>query len=149
MDQSRARMSSVGGLVRQPGRATRRSARTVLGATADEARTIVGTSDVVLPIAPRLGRYVFEPDAAVLAAGLEGTLAAEWSLAAIAPSVAYWTGDKPVADPAVACFEVEESLPFRVKTLKPLLRARGVGRLEIKQRAPRNKTLRDCAANSS
>jgi hypothetical protein len=77
---------------------------------------------------------VFEPDAAVLAANLEGVLAAEHGLATIAPTVAYWTGERPIRDPALACFQVFEVLPFRIKTVKNVLRARNIGRLEIKKR---------------
>jgi hypothetical protein len=55
-------------------------------------------------------------------------------LAAIAPGVAYWTGQRIVSDAALGCFEVQDVLPFRLKTLKTYLRERGIGRLEIKKR---------------
>jgi hypothetical protein len=118
-----------GGLARDPG--LRRA--TVLS-TAGQPRSIVGCRGDQPPLADRIGRYVFEPDAAVLAAGLDGPLAAEHALAAIAPGIAYWTGERAIADAALACFEVREVLPFRLKPLKSLLRARGIGRLEIKKR---------------
>lgn len=101
-----------------------------------QARSIVGLPDVRVPTAPHVGRYVFEPDAAVLAAHLTGALAAEHNLAALAPGVEYLTADGPVADPALACFEITDVLPFDLKRLKGLLRDRGIGRLEIKKRGP-------------
>jgi hypothetical protein len=99
-----------------------------------DARMVFGAADVPIEAAAAIGRYVFEPDSAVLAAGLSGALAAEHSLAAIAPSVAYYTANRPISDPALDCFEVLEMLPLRIKTLKSWLEARGIGRLEIKKR---------------
>jgi hypothetical protein len=119
-----------GDLARQPARCR----ATVLGAGTAAPRSIVGTPGDEPPIADRIGGYLFEPDAAVLAAKLEGALAGEHALAAVAPGIAYWTGDRAIADPALACFEVREVLPFRLKPLKAWLRARDIGRLEIKKR---------------
>jgi len=46
----------------------------------------------------------------------------------------YLTADRPIRDPAMSCFEVEEVAPFDKKRLKQLLAARKLGRLEIKTR---------------
>jgi hypothetical protein len=100
-------------------------------------RTLLGTRDARLPAASQIGRYVFDPDAAVLAAKLVGELAAEHALAAIDESVAYLTGDWPIHDPALACFEVTDVLPFDLKRLKQLVHSRGIGQLEIKKRGVR------------
>lgn len=109
----------------------RRSA-TVLSRTGP--RTIVGARPAQPAIGTRLGRYVFEPDAAVLAAGLCGALAAEHHLLAVAPKIAYLTGDAPLDDPALAAFEVLDVLPLDTRRLKAWLRQRQIGRLEIKKR---------------
>ncbi|MEX0678432.1 MAG: hypothetical protein WD063_15235 [Pirellulales bacterium] len=108
---------------------------TILGPSAEQVRTLVGRADQNVPVAPRIERYLFEPDAAVLAAKLEAALAAEHDLAAISSGVAYWTGPAAIADRALACFEIDEVLPLDVKRLGALLRARGIGRLEIKVRS--------------
>ncbi len=97
-------------------------------------RTLVGSASDPVPIAPRLGFYVFEPDPAVLAAGLVGTLAAEHGLAVAAHGIAYLVGERPLDDPALACFQVIESMPFDLKRLRQWLGQRGIGRLEIKKR---------------
>jgi hypothetical protein len=97
-------------------------------------RSIVGLPGEEPPLAERIGRYLFEPDAAVLAAKLERQLAAEHALAAIAPGVAYWTGDRPILDTALDCFAVREVVPFRVPALRAWLRSREIGTLEIKKR---------------
>jgi hypothetical protein len=117
-----------GSLTSMPG--SRRA--TVLGHFS--VRTLVGQADERVPTAPEIGRYVFEPDAAVLAARLQAVLAAEQGLTAIAPQVAYWTGDRPIADALLAGFAVQDVLPYDVRRVKAYLRERGVGRLEVKQR---------------
>jgi hypothetical protein len=99
-----------------------------------EARSICGDADLSIPLAPGIGRFVFEPDPAVLAAKLTGALAAEHGLAAITPGIAYLTGDVPLDDAALTCFEVLDRLPLRIETLKSWLDNRGIGRLEIKKR---------------
>lgn len=107
---------------------------TILGATAEPTCTFVGRPDVPIPTATEIGPYLFEPDPAARAAHLTGALAAEHNLAAAASDAAYLTGPKPLDHPALTCFEVIDVLPFQIKRLKQLLRARGVGRLEIKKR---------------
>src|SRR5690606_14953088 len=107
---------------------------TVLGNDGQQPRSVVGTPGGEPPRAERIGRYLFEPDAAVLAAQLGAALAAEHKLAAIAPEIAYWTADVPIDDAALSCFEVLEVLPYRLKPLRALLRSRGIGPLEIKKR---------------
>ena len=79
-------------------------------------------------------RYVFEPDPAVLAAGLTWALAEQHRLKALAAGAVYLTGDSPIDDSALACFEVDEVLPLDKKRLKRLPAQRGIGRLEIKKR---------------
>lgn len=96
--------------------------------------TFVGQPNVECSIAPRIGRYVFEPDAAILAAKLEGALAVEQKLSAIAGGLAYYTADSPTVHRALACFEVLDVRPFRQRPLRMWLRERGIGRLEIKKR---------------
>ncbi len=81
-------------------------------------RSIVGRPALDIPAAAKLGRYLAEPDAAVLAAELGGALAAERNLAPIAPGSAYLTGDQAEPDAALAWFEVSDELPFDLKRLK-------------------------------
>ena len=107
---------------------------TAPSATEAKVTTFVGEANVECPPASQVGRYVFEPDAAVLAAKLEGALAAEHGLSALSASAAYFTADSPCDCEALACFEVLEVMPYRVKTLRQWLAARGIGRLEVKKR---------------
>lgn len=110
---------------------------TIVGSTLEGrgcVRTLVGRDDEMPPVTGQVGRYLLEPDAAVLAAKLVGTLAAEHKLQAPGPLLGYLTGDEPLADPALACFEVTDVLPFDLRRLKQLLHGRNIGRLEIKKR---------------
>jgi hypothetical protein len=98
------------------------------------SQTLSGNHQVAILPCDKIGRYLYEPDAAVLAAGLEGTLAAEHGLEAISPGIAYLTGDAPLCDAALAGFEIEDVLPLDLKQLRGVLHKRGIGRLEIKKR---------------
>ena len=132
--QCRQLVAWFGRLARYPGQ---RSATvlTRIGSMGVSARTVVAGDGPAVPLASGLGRYVLEPDPAVLAAGLADALAAEHGLAALLPGGGYLTGDRPVLDdPALGCFEVLESLPLDLKRLRQLLTARDIGPLEIKKR---------------
>jgi SAM-dependent methyltransferase len=128
--QCRQLVAWFGDLTSAPG--TR--AATVLGTGSEDYRTVIGQPQMHAPVAGAIGKFLFEPDAAVLAAKLDGALALELGLAAIAPGVAYWTGERPVHDRAVGMFEVRDVFPFRLPALKSYLRERQIGRLEIKKR---------------
>jgi SAM-dependent methyltransferase len=96
--------------------------------------TIVGMPSAEIDAAQRLGRFLYEPHAAVLAAGLAGSLAREHALAAVSAGVAYLTSDHVVDEPALDAFEVADVLPLDQKRLKAHCRQRGIGRLEVKKR---------------
>ena len=49
-------------------------------------------------------------------------------------NVAYLSSDQYQDLAGIACFEVEEVLPFDRKRIKSLLRQRNIGRLEVKKR---------------
>lgn len=114
-------------LARRPGE--RRA--TIL--TRGEPRIIAGNPQPLPPTIPP-GNFLFEPDAAVLAADLLGVLAAECDLAPIAAAGIFLTGDQPLADSALATFRIAEIFPFDRKQLRAALRERNIGRLEIKKR---------------
>lgn len=78
--------------------------------------------------------FLHEPDGAVIRAGLVADVAAAFGARLVDPTIAYLTGDHPVDSPLVHSYAVEDVLPFHLKTLRTLLRDRGVGRLTIKKR---------------
>lgn len=130
--QCRQLVAWFGDLATHPGQ--RRA--TMVGGTASAVRSIVGSGEVGqgAPAAANIDAYLFEPDAAVIAANLTAELAREHGLKAIAPGAIYLTGTRSIQDAALGCFEVLEVMPFRLKPLKSLLRERGIGTLEIKKR---------------
>ncbi len=81
-----------------------------------------------------VGRFLFEPDGAVVRAGLVTAVAAVVGGGLVDEHIAYVTGDTPVATPFARGYEVLEELPYREKPLRAALRERGVGRLTIKKR---------------
>jgi hypothetical protein len=97
-------------------------------------RTITGHQKQPIPIIDKPNRYIFDIDPAVLAAKLKGVLAAEHNLTALSAGSTYLTGDQPVADPALTCFQVEHVIPFRPDKVAKHLRAHNIGQLEIKKR---------------
>ncbi|MEI2712287.1 MAG: class I SAM-dependent methyltransferase [Nocardioides sp.] len=81
-----------------------------------------------------LGRFVYEPDGAVIRAGLVTAVAAGTQGGLLDAKIAYVTSDAAFLTPFARAYEVLEELPFREKHLKAALRARGIGILTIKKR---------------
>jgi hypothetical protein len=134
--QCRQLVAWFGELATHPGqhRATILSGTPGQGSGSGKAHSFVGAPGDEVPIAASIGRYLYEPDAAVLAAKLSSALAASHQLHTVAAGVAYWTGDAPIDDPLLAAFEVDSILPFDLKKLKAHVRALSAGPLEIKVR---------------
>jgi hypothetical protein len=97
-------------------------------------RTVQGRGEGPVPVAEKLGRFVYEPAAAVLAAKLTHVLCVQQNLAAVSSQAMYLTGDTLIHNAALAGFEVLEVLPLDERQLKARLRERGIGRLEVKKR---------------
>ena len=85
-----------------------------------------------LPVAPP-GRFIHEPDNAVIRAGLVAESApGGWLLA---PGVAYVSSDSPIGGPFVTSYRVIDVLDHDVTTLRRWVKQHRIGRLEIKRRA--------------
>jgi THUMP domain-like len=111
---------------------------TLISRTGDAPASIVGKPHVECPVAATIGRYVYDPDPAVVAAGLIGAVSGEHGLAALVAGGAYLTADRLTTDPLLAAFAVSEVMPWDVRRLKRVLRERQIGRLEVKQRGTRH-----------
>ena len=79
-------------------------------------------------------RFLYEPDGAVIRAGLDTAVAAAAHGGLVDPHIAYVTSDVPIETPFARGYEVLEELPYREKPLRSALRERGVGTLTIKKR---------------
>ncbi|MFD1830379.1 methyltransferase domain-containing protein [Streptomyces desertarenae] len=86
------------------------------------------------PPAGPVGRYLYEPDGAVVRAHLVAEVADQVGGRLIDPTIAYVTSDEPRPTPYASAYEITDVLPFNVKRLKALLRERGVGALTVKKR---------------
>lgn len=114
------------------------------GSPGRSALVISGTESVVIETAqdprsnavmiePRaLGKYLYEPDGAVIRSGGLHVAADLLRAAPVSESIAYLTGDDLVSTPLARAFEVVDVMP--IKALKSYLRERGVGSLEILKR---------------
>ncbi|MFF1870077.1 class I SAM-dependent methyltransferase [Streptomyces sp. CB03911] len=96
-------------------------------------RTLAGGTLPDPPAGP-VGRYLYEPDGAVIRAHLVAEVAGQVDGRLIDPMIAYLTSDHLVATPYAHAYELTDVLPFNVKKLKALLRERGVGTVVIKKR---------------
>ena len=81
-----------------------------------------------------VGGYLYEPDGAVIRAGLVTAVAAGVQGGLIDAQIAYVTSDSAFRTPFARGYRVIEELPYREKQLKAALRERGIGRLTIKKR---------------
>jgi len=86
-----------------------------------------------VPITPP-GRYLLEPDGAVIRAHLVRELAQQLGATMIDSTIAYLTSDNEPSSPFVTVFQVEDVFPFQLKRLRSYLRERQIGRAEIKKR---------------
>ncbi|MHC0433850.1 THUMP-like domain-containing protein [Streptomyces sp. O3] len=85
--------------------------------------------------APRpVGRYLYEPDGAVIRAHLVAEVARQVDGGLLDPTIAYVTSDALRPTPYATAYEITDQLPFNVKKLKALLRQREVGVLTVKKR---------------
>ncbi|MFD7700521.1 methyltransferase domain-containing protein [Streptomyces caelestis] len=80
------------------------------------------------------GRYLYEPDGAVVRSHLVAEVAEELDGGLIDPTIAYVTADEHRPTPYATAYELTDRLPFNVKKLKALLRERRVGTLTVKKR---------------
>ena len=80
------------------------------------------------------GRYLYEPDPAVIRAHLVGTLGRQISALPVDPHIAYLLGDTLLPTPYAAAYEVWEQFPYHRKRLQAALTARNAGRVIIKKR---------------
>nr|WP_223186930.1 class I SAM-dependent methyltransferase [Streptomyces sp. CBMA29] len=81
-----------------------------------------------------VGRYLYEPDGAVIRAHLVAEAAAPLDGGLIDETIAYVTADELRPTPYATAYEIGDVLPFGLKRLKALLREREVGVLTVKKR---------------
>ncbi|MBW9204740.1 SAM-dependent methyltransferase [Mumia sp. zg.B53] len=110
--------------------ATRRA--TVIGTHATATLTDADAPTEVHVAAP--GDWLYEPDDAVIRAGLVTAVAVLTDGWLVDPHIAYVSSATHVATPYARAFRVLEELPYREKQLRAALRERDVGTLTVKKR---------------
>lgn len=78
--------------------------------------------------------YLYEPDGAVIRAGLVADLATRLDARTAHPDIAYLYTDRLTETPFARAWKVEEVWPLHPKKLRALLAEREIGNLTIKQR---------------
>jgi SAM-dependent methyltransferase len=78
--------------------------------------------------------YIYEPDPAVLRAGLVASLGDSLCAAQLDEDIAYLTGAQPLDTPFARRWAVEDWFPFQLKRLREALRQRRVGQVVVKKR---------------
>ncbi|MFF4837130.1 methyltransferase domain-containing protein [Streptomyces sp. NPDC001315] len=81
-----------------------------------------------------VGRYLYEPDGAVIRAHLVAEVAEEVGGGLVDETIAYVTADEARPTAYASAYEITDQLHFSVKKLKALLREREVGVLTVKKR---------------
>jgi hypothetical protein len=84
-------------------------------------------------IGPAAG-YLYEPDGAVIRAGLVADLARSMGAHLLDEHIAYICGPDPVDTPFARAYKVLEVRPYNVKALKSWVKAERIGVLDIKKR---------------
>lgn len=114
----------------------RRSALVIGREGATQLRDTDATGDAGArdPEPGELGAHLYEPDGAVIRAGLLGVLAERLGARTIDPTIAYLTAEEQTATPLAQGYAVRDVMPFGLKRLTSYLREHRLGRLEIKKR---------------
>ncbi|MFT3969437.1 MAG: class I SAM-dependent methyltransferase [Micropruina sp.] len=94
----------------------------------------VRTESLPLTARPEPGAVLYEPDPAVIRAGLVNGLAERLAAVRLRPQLAYLLGAEHHPTPFATAFEVLEVLDAGEKTLRAWVRRENVGTLEIKKR---------------
>ncbi|MFV0426967.1 MAG: THUMP-like domain-containing protein [Beutenbergiaceae bacterium] len=108
----------------------------VMSAQGNHLLSTPGDADASAPRAESgpLGRFLYEPDGAVIRAGLVAKVAADLGGTLVDPSIAYISTDAEQSTPFATGYRVLDSFDFGLKRLRAYLRDRNVGVVTIKKR---------------
>ena len=96
-----------------------------------------GESHVQVQAAANLGNYLFDPDPAIIRAGILPDICERLEAAPVSSGIAYLTGTTlPTSKdtPALRCYEIVENLPLKTKMVSSYLRSRQATRLDVLKR---------------
>jgi SAM-dependent methyltransferase len=81
-----------------------------------------------------VGRFLYEPDGAVIRAGLVAEAAQLINGRLIDPTIAYVTADSLTQSPFLNSYEITDVFGFSLKKLRSMLRERNIGAVTVKKR---------------
>lgn len=96
-----------------------------------------GESHVQVRAAANLGNYLFDPDPAIIRAGILPDICQRLEAAPVSSKIAYLTGNALPASkdtPALRCYQIVENLPLKTKQVSSYLRSRQATRLDVLKR---------------
>lgn len=102
--------------------------------TLPAGETLAGDPLSAMPEAGPLQRFLYDPDPAVVRAGLVDLLADRFGLFRLDAEEEYLTGDARIDSPFLTGFEVRDELPNNERGLRRYFRERSFGTVEIKCR---------------
>lgn len=110
--------------------------RIAVRVTEDQAPATLTPADLAAPPLSEPRAYLYEPDPALIRAGLFGELAAYLGidLFRLDEQIAYLTSDTLIDSGWVRAWPVRDWMPFNLKRLRVALRERGIGRVTVKKR---------------
>jgi len=92
------------------------------------------SGDLIQAPVSEVGKFIYDPNPALIRSHLLGAFAIENGLWGIAPSIAYLSSDNEISSPWLRGFEVQEVLPLDVKRIAKRMSELDIGTLEIKKR---------------
>ncbi len=103
-------------------------------AGAAQAEVLMGDASEAAPPLCEPDRFLYEPDPAVIRAGLVARLAQQIGAAQFDASIAYLTASARVGTPFARVWRICEWLPFSLKRLRARLRTLDAGTVTVKKR---------------
>jgi len=100
----------------------------------DAGETLAGRPMDALADTGPLQRFLYDPNPAIVRAGLVDLLAERFGLFRLDTDEEYLTGDAFLASPFLSCFEVEAELANNPREIRRHFRTAGFGQVEIKCR---------------
>lgn len=96
-----------------------------------------GESHVQISQAANLGGYLFDPNPAIIRAGIIPDLCERLGMAPVSTGIAYLTGNTLPDEqdsPALSCYQIVENLPLKAKQVTSYLRSQQATRLDVLKR---------------
>lgn len=81
-----------------------------------------------------LGDYIYEPDPAIIRAGLVAQTGLRLGLGQLDPHIAYLSGPSLIQSSLVTGYAIQAVLPLKIKKINHYLKSHGLGRANVKQR---------------